>query len=116
MCDTIIALGPATKDGSTIFGKNSDREPDEVQNLVIRPHLKHDPDEIVNCSYVTIPQVQETARVLLSQPFGCSGQKWEPMNMELSLAMRLCLPEKRLIRLDLPVWTCSVVCLILSFA
>jgi secernin len=30
MCDTIVALGKATVDGSTLFGKNSDREPDEV--------------------------------------------------------------------------------------
>lgn len=29
MCDTLIALPSATIDGSIIFGKNSDREPNE---------------------------------------------------------------------------------------
>ena len=28
-CDTVIALPCATKDGSTIFAKNSDRDPNE---------------------------------------------------------------------------------------
>ena len=31
MCDTIVALGSATEGGITLFGKNSDREPDETQ-------------------------------------------------------------------------------------
>lgn len=33
MCDTIVALSPATEEGFTLFGKNSDREPDEAQNI-----------------------------------------------------------------------------------
>ena len=33
MCDTIAATGSATADGITLFGKNSDREPNEAQNL-----------------------------------------------------------------------------------
>ena len=37
MCDTIVALGPSTRDGVTLFGKNSNREPDEAQNIVIIP-------------------------------------------------------------------------------
>jgi len=41
MCDTIVALGTATKDGATLFGKNSIREPDEVQNLVINPRKSY---------------------------------------------------------------------------
>lgn len=73
MCDTIVALGAATKTGTTLFGKNSDREPDEVQNIVIVPHKKHKPGEEVKCTYISIPQVEETARILLCQPFWMFG-------------------------------------------
>ena len=31
MCDTLVAIGNATDDGSVIFGKNSDRPPKEAQ-------------------------------------------------------------------------------------
>jgi hypothetical protein len=33
MCDCLVALGPATKGGHTLFAKNSDRPPNEVQLL-----------------------------------------------------------------------------------
>jgi hypothetical protein len=33
MCDCLVALGPATVDGSTLFAKNSDRPPAETQVL-----------------------------------------------------------------------------------
>jgi len=73
MCDTIVALGSAPEEGFTLFGKNSDREPDEAQNILIFPRKKHKPNETVQCSYLTIPQAQETAWVLLCQPFWMFG-------------------------------------------
>jgi len=73
MCDTIVALGSAAEEGFTLFGKNSNREPDEVQNILIVPRKKHDLKETVQCAYLTIPQVSETARVLLCQPFWMFG-------------------------------------------
>ncbi len=73
MCDTIVALGSATRDGATLFGKNSDREPDEVQNIKIYPRQKHKGDEKVECTYLTIPQVTETAGIMLCQPFWMFG-------------------------------------------
>ena len=73
MCDTIVALGSATEEGFTLFGKNSDREPDEAQNILIVPREKHDSNETVQCFYLTIPQISETTRVLLCQPFWMSG-------------------------------------------
>ena len=33
MCDTFLALQPVTEDGAVLFGKNSDREPNEAQIL-----------------------------------------------------------------------------------
>ncbi|UCH51712.1 MAG: C69 family dipeptidase [Chloroflexota bacterium] len=73
MCDTIVALGSVTKTGITLFGKNSDREPDEVQNIKIYPRQKHKRGEKVKCTYLTIPQVTETARIMLCQPFWMFG-------------------------------------------
>ena len=73
MCDTIVALGTATKDGETLFGKNSDREPDEVQNLNIIERKSHGSNEKVKCTYIEIPQVQETYRTLLCKPFWMFG-------------------------------------------
>jgi secernin len=73
MCDTIVALGPSSRGGVTLFGKNSDREPDEVQNIIIVPHRQHKAGEMVKCTYISIPQAAETARVLLSQPFWMFG-------------------------------------------
>jgi dipeptidase len=73
MCDTIAATGSATADGITLFGKNSDREPNEAQNLCHIPGQKHDLDASVKCTYISIPQVTKTNAVLLSKPFWMWG-------------------------------------------
>jgi len=73
MCDTMVALGAATRDGVTLFGKNSDREPDEAQNVEIVPAARHAAGATVDCTYLTIPQVEETFRVLLCRPFWMFG-------------------------------------------
>jgi dipeptidase len=73
MCDTFVALGNATRDGSVIFGKNSDREPNEAQVLSFFPHSRHTPGSEVQCTYIQVPQVRETHAVLLSKPFWIWG-------------------------------------------
>ena len=73
MCDTIVALDTSTRGGVTLFGKNSNREPDEAQNIVIIPRKQFKDGEVVRCTYISIPQAAETARVLLSQPFWMFG-------------------------------------------
>ncbi len=72
MCDTLVAVGSATTDGATIFGKNSDRPYNEVQNLIYIPHKEH-LDDTVKCTYITIPQVVETFEILLCQPYWMFG-------------------------------------------
>ena len=74
MCDTVVAVGKSTKDGSIIFGKNSNRVPNEVQNVEYFKGKKHKADTKVKCTHITIPQAEETYDVLLSKPlwmFGC---------------------------------------------
>lgn len=73
MCDTMIALGSSCAGGRAIFAKNSDREPDEAQNLVFRPRRSWPHCEDVKCTYITIPQAPTTNAVLLSQPFWMWG-------------------------------------------
>lgn len=73
MCDTVVALGNSTKDGSVIFGKNSDRYPNEVQNIVFFPRSKNPTNSKVECTYISIPQIEETYTVLLSKPFWMWG-------------------------------------------
>ncbi|MHA1309493.1 MAG: C69 family dipeptidase [Candidatus Helarchaeota archaeon] len=73
MCDTIVALGNSTEDGTTIFAKNSDREPNEAQGLIYIPRKDHDKSEIVKCTYIEVPQVPQTYEVLLSVPYWMWG-------------------------------------------
>lgn len=73
MCDTFVALSNATRDGSVIFAKNSDRDPNEAHELLLIPHADHDPNEEVKCTYISVPQVPETNAVLLSKPFWIWG-------------------------------------------
>lgn len=73
MCDTFVALPGATADGAVIFGKNSDREPNEAQALEYYPGRRHSAHKRVRCTYVEIPQVKETQAVLLSRPFWMWG-------------------------------------------
>ncbi len=73
MCDTFISLGNSTIDGSVIFGKNSDRPQSEAQLITYAPKSNFSKGESLNCTYLSIPQVPETAAVLLSQPWWMWG-------------------------------------------
>jgi len=73
MCDTFIALGNSTQDGSVIFGKNSDRPDSEVQLITYNPSMKYSKGEELQCTYISIPQASETTAVILSQPWWMWG-------------------------------------------
>jgi dipeptidase len=73
MCDTFVALPPVTGDGSVIFGKNSDREPNEAQVLEFHPRAVNTLPAMVACTYSEVPQVEETYATLLSRPFWMWG-------------------------------------------
>jgi dipeptidase len=72
MCDTFIALGNATASKSAILGKNSDREPNEAQEILHVPAVSHE-TSLVQCTYIQIPQVSHTYEVILSKPFQMWG-------------------------------------------
>ncbi len=73
MCDTYVALAPATKDGSVIFGKNSDRTQDEIQLITYAPRTTYSKGDELKCTNISIPQVSETAAIILSQPWWIWG-------------------------------------------
>ncbi len=75
MCDTFIALENMTLDGSIIFGKNSDREPNEAQILEFHPPQDYTENEKIQCTYLQIPQVKQTHAVLLFRPFWMWGSE-----------------------------------------
>ncbi len=73
MCDTLIAAPEVTKNESAIFAKNSDRPPNEAQLLDWVPARTYSTGETLKCTYIEIPQVQQTSAVLLSRPFWMWG-------------------------------------------
>jgi len=73
MCDTFVALASSTEDNSIIFGKNSDREANEAQALEYFPAREFKKDTLLNCTYITIPQINKTHSVLISRPFWMWG-------------------------------------------
>lgn len=67
MCDTLVALPPATADGSVLFAKNSDRPRGEEQSVCRYPPADHAEGARVRCTYIEIPQVPRTFGVVLSR-------------------------------------------------
>jgi secernin len=72
-CDTMVVLAPHTRNGATLFAKNSDRSPYECQQLAQLAHRVHPKGATVHCQYLEIPQVAETAAVIGSRPFWLWG-------------------------------------------
>ncbi|URD69222.1 acyl-CoA--6-aminopenicillanic acid acyltransferase [Leptospira borgpetersenii] len=71
MCDTFVATPSFTGTGSMIFGKNSDREPNEAQALLrVLPRLR---EAETLCTYIQIPGIKQTQEVILSKPFQMWG-------------------------------------------
>ncbi|GIX81244.1 secernin-2 [Caerostris extrusa] len=67
-CDTFAVLPPFTHGNCVIFGKNSDRPCEEVQEVVYVPATDHPQPSMVNCTYIEIKQVPHTYAVVLSKP------------------------------------------------
>jgi hypothetical protein len=68
MCDTFAALSNTTYNGSVIFGKNSDREPNETQIIARILGRRYEKGEKLKCTYIEIEQAEETNGIILSKP------------------------------------------------
>ncbi|ASJ05206.1 C69 family dipeptidase [Thermococcus barossii] len=84
MCDVLVAAPEATKEGVTLFAKNSDREPNEAQILEFIPRTKHE-EEKVRLTYVDFPQVKETYAVILSRPWWMWGAEMGVNEFEVAI-------------------------------
>jgi secernin len=70
VCDTLVSVTP---DG-VLFAKNSDRDPNESQVPRWYPSADHGPEPSdIACTWISIPQVEHTNAVLLSQPWWMWG-------------------------------------------
>ncbi len=88
MCDTFVYVPKKENDSNIVFAKNSDREPNEAQAIIRIPAQKHKSVKL-QCTYIEIPQVQETYEVILSKPFQMWGLKWVQMSTIWLLGTRL---------------------------
>jgi len=68
----LVALPNATRYGCTIFGKNSDREPNESQLVEFVPRMKRSED-YAKLTFGVVPQVKETYAVLVVRPWWIYG-------------------------------------------
>jgi len=73
MCDTMVAMPETTLSGKLLFAKNSDREPNEAHMLQIIPAADHEAGCPLKLTYISIPQVKHTHRVLLAKPYWIWG-------------------------------------------
>ncbi|KAM4027081.1 secernin-1 [Anomaloglossus baeobatrachus] len=63
-----VALPPRTSKGHIVFGKNSTRPRDEVQEVLHVPSSTHEAGSKVQCTYLSIDQVAKTHSMILSKP------------------------------------------------
>jgi secernin len=67
-CDSLVALGPRTKGGHTIFAKNSDRPAAECQPLFQSPARTWPEGSTLACQYIEIDQVPRTFAFIGARP------------------------------------------------
>ncbi|MEM8899469.1 MAG: C69 family dipeptidase [Bacteroidota bacterium] len=85
MSDIFVAPPLATKNGSMILGKNSDREPNEAQTILRIPAKVHKAS-LAHTTFTTVPQVSETYEMILCKPFNIWGAEMGVNEHQLAVA------------------------------
>ncbi len=73
MCDTLVSTTDSSRGGVVLLAKNSDREPNEAQNVTYVPGRTYPAGSEVRCTHISIPQVRQTYSSLLSRPYWMFG-------------------------------------------
>ncbi len=73
MCDTIYVPANRSLKGIPLFGKNSDRDPNEAHLLEYHPRKEYPAGETLKCTYMAIPQAIKTNTIILARPFWIWG-------------------------------------------
>lgn len=73
MCDVLLAMPDATRNGTMLFGKNSDRPVDDCQVLFRSPGRPARPGRTVQCSYLTVPDPGAARATIGCRPYWCWG-------------------------------------------
>jgi hypothetical protein len=72
MCDSLVVLAPSTANGVTLFAKNSDRPPNEIQ--AVEWHESRVPSGPEICTHIAVePAATPTHGILISRPLWCWG-------------------------------------------
>lgn len=72
-CDTFVLSPTANVWGQNVAAKNSDRPIGEVQTLIYTPAKTHEDVSPLRCTYIEIPQVQQTYAAIGSKPYWMWG-------------------------------------------
>lgn len=74
-CDTFVYVqAPSSQGPGTLFGKNSDRPAEENHEVIRIPRQRHEGNDVVKCTFMSVPQASETLECILSRPtwlWGC---------------------------------------------
>ena len=73
MCDTSFVTQKFTGSTKRIFAKNSDREPNEAQEILHLGRKSYPNGTPLKTTYITIPQAEKTYEIFLSKPFQMWG-------------------------------------------
>ncbi|XP_014772451.1 secernin-3 isoform X1 [Octopus bimaculoides] len=67
-CDTFVVLPPNSLDNCVIFGKNSDRPSEEVQEVLYIAGCDHPRNSKVQCTYTKVDQAARTYSIIITKP------------------------------------------------
>ncbi len=73
MCDSFVALPPATLNGTVILAKSADCQVNEAHALVRYPARKHISGAAIKATHLVVPQAAETYEVILGKSFWTWG-------------------------------------------
>ena len=68
MCDTMCIVPDWSEKGVSLFAKNSDRSPNEPLLTLRIPAAVHEPNSVLDCTYISISQVEFTREMILYKP------------------------------------------------